>query len=336
MSSGPTLDRLPGLLQAWVAGNSDGKHLLDETRKQVGLAARPYPASYFPSQQKDEDAVEELALITFAHCDRVAKGRFPFLGRTPFVAFVEEQLEGPKCRYHAFYARLSVLRELLRAEYSKNIVRDPVLRARAETWAALGRLLPLIADPDEDKPPRWALRGAPLRRLEPPFAVEEALKALSDATLEERVRAALLRGGPMRRVELIRLIEATAPAEAPAEDEPLSADLAPLPVDRRMGVRAALLEGWAQLDADERALVSALALGASYDALVGTSPRLRHKVAVTRAVERVNSVLLAPLMSAEGAAPGTTGLAPGRLLEAALDVLAELLPLGPPSGPGAV
>lgn len=331
MSAGPSLDRLPALLRAWVLDQRDGQPLLDETRRQVALAARPYPPSYFVGQQKDADALEELALLTFAHCDRVAKGRFPFLGRPPFRAFVEEQLEGPKCRYHAFYARLSVLRELLRAEYSKNIVRDPALRARAETWTALGRLLPQIADPDADKPPRWALRGAPLRRIEGPDAVEAALRGMAGAPLEALAREALLRRGPLRRVELVRLIEAACPSKPIVEEDDVEADLAPLPADERLSVRACLLEGWGRLDPDERALVAALAQGASYDELIGSHPRLRHKVAVTRAVERVNAVLLGPLLDAEGVS-GARGLPPGRLLEAALDVLAELLPLGPEAG----
>ena len=105
-----------------------------------------------------------------------------------------------------------------------------------------------------------------------------------------------------------------------------------MPVDERASVRAALLEGWRLLDDDDRALVSALACGASYDTLVEMSPRFKHKVAVTRAVERVNRLLLGPLLAAEGRGGMPGAAPPARLLEAALDLLSELIPLDGPLG----
>ena len=90
-------DTMPALVRAFVEGGQDAAKLLSEFMRHVARVARPYPDAYFVLSQKNDDAVDDLGNRAFSICASVEKGRFPFSGRPPFAAYVEEQFdEGPE------------------------------------------------------------------------------------------------------------------------------------------------------------------------------------------------------------------------------------------------
>ena len=128
-------DTMPGLVRAFVSDGNEAAHLLSEFMRHVARVARPYPDAYFVLSQKNDDAVDDLGNRAFSICASIEKGRFPFSGRAPFPAYVEEQFDGRTIRYHSFYAKLSITRELLRDDLS----------ALAGRWLGL----------DNDPPMSW-------------------------------------------------------------------------------------------------------------------------------------------------------------------------------------
>lgn len=315
------MDELPELVADFVDGASSGDALLQVVQQHVTWMARPYPDAYFVLARKTDDAIEDLAHRTFATCAAVEKGRFPFSGRTPFVAFVQEAFEGRAIRYHSVYAKLSIARELLRDDYAKNLVRDPVLRWRAELYRRIGDVLKQIATKQpggKGSPPRWSLGGPALVR--PPEVVEAELRRREISELDEQVRFALRHGGPTSQAQLARLLEPLHDAPASDLDEaPEAADL-----DLQIVVRNAVMAGWDALEAEDRELLVALARGDSYDELIARHERFKHRVAVTRAVKKITDGFVSRLVDALGgnASPDT----PLNMLETILGVLAEVVP----------
>ncbi len=299
-------DPLPDLVDAFAAGRSDGRELLDHFLRHVARVASPYPGAYFPLGRKDDDAVDELAHRVFTSGARTPKGRFPFLGRTPLGAFVAERFDGRSIRYHSFYARLSITREMLRDEYARNVVRDPVLRQRAEVWAAIGACLEAAPEERRGEMPRAWLLGALAR--EP------------DADLPRLAARAVELAGALPRAELTDVVlEVLGPP--PVDTPPADADPDPA---MQGAVRAAVRAAWLALDADGRALLRGLAGGLSYAEIIVANPQFKHKVAVTRAVERCTQGFVARVVAAVG---GTAdGAAPAELAERIFEVLVEVDP----------
>lgn len=322
-------DALPALVRAFVQGPSPGAPLLDHVRRHVARVTRSYPDAWFNLGRKDDDAVADLSHRVFTTCARVPKGRFPFNGRTPFVAFVQEQFDGRAIRYHGFYAKLSITRELMRDDYARNLVRDPVLRWRADLYKQVGAVLKERCVSErlgDDTPLRWRLPDRRVTVARPVEVVQARLQQSGLRTVPELVLAALELGGPQTQSRLTQVVEAVlGTPPAPELDAPVTT--AP-DHPTTLAVRRAVLEAWRELSPEDRDLLVSLARGDSYDELIARNPAFKHKVAVTRAVARVGKGFVERVVQAaahESLAPQAE-LRPKDLVELVLEVLLQVLP----------
>lgn len=316
-------DEMAVLVQRWVRRGEQGLALRREVGRHVASVARPYPDAWFELGEKSPDAIDALADRVFTVCSSVPKGRYPFSSREPFRACVEERFDGRDIRYHCFYARLSVTRELLRDDYARNVSRDPVLRWRAELFASVGEALPRVAVPVDGKVSRiaaWRLKATGPTLVRRADEVVDALRRSGTTEVEALVARALRLGGPSTQSRLTNLL---AEVLTPPSDVELDA---PPPEDpaQRLAVRAAIAEVWSELSPEERDLLRAIARGDSYDELIAANPRFKHRVAVTRAVERVNRAFVSRLAAAFGLEASPTS-PPKETLDLILDILSELI-----------
>ena len=308
-------DPLPSLVSAFVRGEGDGGTLLGEFLRTVARVARPYPDAWFALGRKHPEAIADLAHRVYATCARVEKGRFPFMGRTPFRAFHQEQFDSRAIRYHSFYAKLSVTREILRADYAHNLSSDPRLVWRAELYGEIGDYLRAHAEKIPGAPPRWRLEGLSATRGED--ALIERLRAQKTTDVPTLVEQALRLGGARTQSQLCRIAEGVlgTPAGPEPDDELASGEL-----ENRVAVRAAVLAGWAAISPEEQALLRGIVAGESYDEVCARLPQYAHKVAVHRALERIGSEFTARLSRELG---GTTEsrVPPKALLTLVMDVI---------------
>ena len=318
-------DTMPGLVRAFVSDGNEAAHLLSEFMRHVARVARPYPDAYFVLSQKNDDAVDDLGNRAFSICASIEKGRFPFSGRAPFPAYVEEQFDGRTIRYHSFYAKLSITRELLRDDYAFNLRRDPVLRWRAELYADIGTVLKESCESvpqGRGVPPKWQRTGTGLRMLQPPEVVEARLRQLDSPSIETLVHEALGQAGPLTQSRLTNMLEAV--LGTPSSDEPEAGSVEDHTADR-MGLREAVADAWNQLEEADQALVIALSKGASYEELISGHPALNNKVSVSRAVSRVGQIFLTAVVDAMGI-EASADATPRTLMEPIMSMLAELFP----------
>jgi hypothetical protein len=318
-------DTLPYLVRSFVNDKESAAELLSEFMRHVAKVARPYPAAYFVLGQKNGESVDDLGNRSFTSCSVVEKGRFPFSGRTPFTSFIEEDFDGRTIRYHSFYAKLAITREILRDDYAFNLRRDPVLRWRAELYGDIGSVLKANCSPIEQGrgvPPKWQLEGPGLRMLQPLAVAEAKLHRETDRSVENLVRKALTVAGPLTQSRLTNMLEAV--IGAPASDEPEHGYVEDHTPDR-MGLREAVASAWSELEDNDRGLIIGLAKGASYNELTAINPALKNKVAVSRAVSRVGQIFMDSVVAAVGsdAAPNVT---PRSLMEPIMAMLHELFP----------
>ena len=298
--------------------------LLDEFTRHVGRVAAPYPDAYFTLGRKSPDAVVDLANRAFTSCARTPKGRHPFAGRVPFRAFVEEDFEGRTIRYHSFYARLSITRELLRDDYARNVNRDPVLRWRADLFRQVGAVLREQATPvDDTKGPntRWHLPDQGIALARSSDLVVSLMRKRLPCGVPSLVRAALELGGPTTRARVTVLIEAT--LGTPHLSEPETGEQ--IDPATTLAVRTAVLRAWNGLVPSERALLLALARGTTYDELIAANPDFQHRVALTRAVTRLGQRFVTQIEEAVGRTHATAE-APRALIERVMEVLLEVAP----------
>ena len=319
------IDSMPALVRAFTEEGTSAEALLREFMRHVAKVARPYPDAYFALGQKSEDAVDDLGNRAFSVCASVPKGRFPFSERTPFGAYVEEQFDGRTIRYHSFYAKLAITREIMRDDYAFNLRRDPVLRWRAELYSDIGAVLKADCEAvpqGRGVPPKWQRPSAGMRMLRPPEVVVARLRQFEVTDIETLVHAALDEGGPQTQSKLTHMLEAV--LGAPSTDEPEPGYTEDHTADR-MGVREAVKTAWEDLEDGDRWLMIALARGDAYEDLIAAHPQLNNKVAVSRAVSRVGKHFLERVIAAVGgeAAPDAT---PRTLLEPIMAMLAELYP----------
>ena len=318
-------DTMPRLVQSFERDGSDAAALLREFMRHIARVARPYPDAYFVLGQKNEDAVDDLGNRAFSSCASIQKGRFPFSGRTPFASFVQEAFDGRTIRYHSFYAKLSITRELLRDDYAFNLRRNPVLRWRADLYANIGDVVKThctaIAQ-GRGLPPKWTQQVSPLQMIQPVEVAIAKVRDLETDVLHEQIVEALRVAGPQTQSRLTHIIESAigCPIAEEAEVEIVHEDTAD-----RLTVRQAVAEAWTMLEDTDRALLIALAKGSSYDELIGANPSLNNKVAISRAVSRVGSQFLAVVTEAVGGTASATAT-PRALIEPILTVLAELYP----------
>ncbi|MBT3220230.1 MAG: hypothetical protein HN348_14165 [Proteobacteria bacterium] len=320
------VDTLPEMICDFVDNEGNANLLLEEFKRQVAWVSRRYPQSYFVLGQKTDEAVADLAHRTFAICARVKKGRFPFLAREPFTAFVEEQFEGRAIRYHSFYAKISITRELLRDDYAHNVRRDPVLKFRADLYKEIGKVLKSKCDriaQGRGVPPKWTVQRAGFRLLMQLDALEGDLRESGESSVEWLVLQALEKGGPMSQSQLTHLLETV--VGAPAVEDPQWVSSHRPDVTDTMAVRNAVSAAWAELEDRDRELLSGLARGMSYDELIERFDWFKHRVAVTRAVTRCSRLFLDRVV-AEIGDDESISERPKVLLERILEVLVEIVP----------
>jgi hypothetical protein len=318
-------DTLPALVSLFVEQGSHSAELLSEFMRHVATVARPYPAAYFALSDKSDVSVDDLGNRAFTSCARVCKGRFPFEGRTPFGAFVEEAMDGRTIRYHSFYSKLAITREILRDDYAHNIRRDPVLRWRAELYTEIGAVLKVeaVEQPQgRGVPPKWALESTGLRAMQPLSVIEGRLRSADDQSVAGLVRKALHLTVSMSQSQLTNLLASVLPppaTELPVQTSPAEA------MAERMDIRGAVARAWEALDVLDQTLIIALARGDSYEDLIARDPRLKHKVAVSRAVSRVGKLFLAEVVDQMGL-DTSTDMTPRTLMEPIIAVLHSLYP----------
>jgi len=299
--------------------------LLQLMERHIRHLAGRYPNAYFELGQRDEAALASLSNRVFTTCDRVTKGRFPFQDRTPFRAYVEEEFGDPPIRQHTFYARLSVTRELMRSDYAHNLVRDPELRRRDTLYRELGEVLPRIAQsiPQGKRPPLWQISTGPSRVRAPEAVIEQLRRAgATSMSLEALAREALvLLGQSISRSRLSHLLAEILPAAAPAQQPAAEAP----DLTETMAVRGAILRAWQGLSDLDHALVIGLARGDDADTILTANPQLKHRVAVSRAINRVGRCFVAEVVAELGGQPSPS-LTPRALMDRILAVLINLLP----------
>jgi len=338
-------DELPELVRTFVehdspgggaTGAAAGSALLDEFSRHVRHVTRTYPDAWFATGRKDEEGVLDLSHRSFTTCARVEKGRFPFSGRTPFRAYVDERFDGRTVRYHSFYAKLSITRELMRDDYARNLSRDPVLRWRADLYRKVRDYVRAHMEElpqGRGLPSRWQLRSTGLRAMRPIGVVEARLRDRRVSDIETIILTALRDCGPMTCSRLTNLAEAVL---GTPEKEEAPAPILQATAGTQVGIRRAVLDAWQELDDDDRELLGAIARGEPYDSLVARCPRFKHKVAVTRAVTRCGKHFMARIAGEAGlddpAMP--KGVRPKDLLELVLEVLVEVVPDAVSVGPG--
>jgi hypothetical protein len=330
-------DDLPELVHAFVEseragdglqGGEAGIELLGRFERHVRHMSRTYPDAWFTNARKNDEAVLDLAHRSFTSCARVQKGRFPFQGRTPFTAYLEERFDGRTVRYHSFYAKLSIAREIMRDDYARNLSRDPVLRWRADLYREIRALLRAEAEEvpqGRGLPPRWQLRSPGIRAMRPLGAIEAKLIRDGERDVRAIVFTALRMAGPLTCSRITNLAEAV--LGTPEEDEPV-APILPATAGIQVGIRRAVLAAWTDLEEDDQLLLAAIARGEAYDSLVERCPRFRHKVAVTRAVTRCGKHFMARIAGEAGLEDDAlpSGLRPKDLIELVLEVLVEVIP----------
>jgi hypothetical protein len=328
---GAKVTTLSSLVRTYVDQRLEGPALLQVFARNVQAAARRYPDAYFEMGRRTPEALSSLVDRVFTACERVPKGRFPFLGRVPFRAYLDERHDDPTIRYHSFYARLSITREILRDDYAFNLRRDPALRWRRDLHRAIGACLAASCERVDQGPralPVWRVSRGPAivrspgdvqDRLRPRAARGEALEVLVPDALA-------LAGEPLSHARLTNLLADVLPdPSAAATTLPDEPDADP---ER---VRDAVLRAWEELEPGDRELLGALARGASYDDLIARVPSFRNRTAVSRAVSRCGVGFVARVVAEVGGEPDPQAT-PRALLETILEVLLPLLPEPRPQG----
>lgn len=214
-------------LRAFEADVDDGavirRIFLEETRAAVARL----PGFYFELGRRTDEAVESLADQLFAVAARRPRQGAPYLGRRPFRAWIELELDDAAILGQAVHGRRSLLRELLRAELVRARRRDPVLEWRDAVYqAAVG--------------PRGAgTRAPPPGLVAPAEALERAAQQLPRSATP---------------LVVVRLAQAAADelAALPPEVD------APCPdPQHRVAVEVALGRAWRHLSQRQQAVLAA-------------------------------------------------------------------------------
>ena len=323
-----------GSLAALVAAFERGGSGLLHAQELRGLflrhtdrITRRYPDAYFELGVRSADAVESLADRALAVCSSVKKGRFPFSNRAPFEAYVEEAFDDPPIRYHSFYARLAIARELLRDDYAFNLRRDPVLRWRSELHRRVGAVLSEHCDEvDGEKGghKRWRPRHQGPSMVRDLDSVRQRLASEApEKPLEVLVvRALTLAGRPLSHSILTNLMGdvLVGPAVDVPQEESTSTSL-----PEAMTVRQAVLGAWEPLEAHQKELVIALARGDSYDDLIARVDAFRDRSAVSRAVRACGEHFVGRIVADLGEDPTRGAATPKQVLELVAAVVLPML-----------
>lgn len=317
------------------AGEDDAtRGLLHDSLRAVDRVSRRYPDVYFELARKTPEAVASLGHLVFCRLDGRAFGRFPFSGRAPFDAFVAEAMPDRDVRYHSFDARLSIAREALREQYAFNVRHHP-------EWAAKEQLHKQVVQACREgcaqwpgRSPRYPRFGLTSWRSGPrePRAdwdrddVVRIVTRRSAWPVRSQVDLVLARRGcAMYPAEISAILQDASVASSTSDIDP--DDLAGARLDRaldaRLSVRRVLSERWAQLEPDERTLLTMIVGGRPYREIVEAIERYRDPSACTRALARICDSFLSDLSERLGVATGV-GLRPKQAAEVLLPALLEL------------
>ena len=295
---------------------------------EVEAVSKNLPDSWFELGRKNKESVSSLAHRVLIRAHRDPLGRFPFLGRTLFRSTREEMWGDPPVRYHTFRARLSITREVLRSDRAFNLVRDPVARAADERYRAISAALRAVGVPVEAGArtmPLFVAPGGGIRLARDPARVVEALRGRSRELDLNGLVLALLEGVG-QPLSVPAVVAALAPLLPPLLGAVPDVEVLPEPavdapdVVLRRGVRMAVAAAWADLSGEEQALLLGVARGEDGDALMARCPGLKSRVAVSRAITRLNNHFLGRVLGAVGG-EARPEAAPRALLELILEVL---------------
>lgn len=313
------------------------RRLLTDSCGQVARVSRRYPAVYFELGDRSDESVRSLGHRVFTFLDGRVYGRFPFSDRTPFDAFLADQLPDDRVRYHAFDARLSVTREALRDQYAFNVRHHPEWAEKETLHRQVVAALKQHCRPVPGRSPRWpryglAAWGDAPRSPRPDWDREDVVRILARRAawpVESRVQLVLARrGAPMYPGAISSLLQESDVANSSADIDPdlLARDSSEGAARvARLLVRQHLAAAWTALEEDERGLLLDLLAGRPYREIVERSPRYRDPSAVTRALSKLCTRLLAPLCEALGQdGDEVHGLRPQQQAELLFGALAEL------------
>lgn len=327
--------------------------LFAEILAATRLLLSRYPDAWHAGGARGEEAVLDLADRVFFVCDRVAKNRFPFLGRVPFPCYVAEDFDTPLIQRHTFKARLSIAREIMNEDYAAATTRDARLAWRNELYHQIGQHLRVVAEPVTTRPKGahtnartvWRLLSPPSSppgpRLVPTAdKLLAALRAKRDAGMPALVETALAALGSCTQAHLADLLAEVLPPPAPLSPGDMEVgmelrddDEAPEPVRltppddpyARLKVREAVLDGYQRLSPEERHLLEQVAEGLTYDEIIARSPQLRDEPTLSRRLASINATLKERVALAFGV-PVDARWGQRELAERLFDVLMLCLP----------
>lgn len=320
---------LATLVRAWVAGYKAqaGTPLLDQFRVHTRKATEGYPEIWFALCRRDTQAIDELSDWVFTRCDQHQLRRAPFLERTPFVTYAEEEFGARVIRSYTFYARLSLLRETLRTGYEHNLLRCPDALADAERFREVRGAVGALCVPVSDQglgPRRWRLKELRPGILRTDDELVAMLRRMQGRPLEDRVRALMRSLGETTVEQLHALILQADPLPQRGRDEGIDpesiAQVESLDTLSRAALREALYRAWSTLEPQQRHLMFQVAQAAPYDEIVASSGGLfRSRTEITRALSACNEVMLRCIQEVFGGQPQPPK--PQELAELLVDIL---------------
>ena len=320
--------RLHDLIKQFETDSDSAQSLLGAFHRHIRHVTSSYPDAYFELGQRTPEALDGLANRTMSVCARVKKGRFPFSGRTPFLTYVQERLDDPPIRYHSFYAKLSIARELLRNDYAFNIRRNPRLRWKDKLHRQIGVILKEDCCPASDDPSSrrlWRSKNSGLTVVSTLDQVQQRLQAYRSEDTRVLVAQALrISGQPMSHSSLTNLIADIVggpPANLELEPDTQQQNLPDVFV-----IRQAVVDAWEDLTDDEKCLIAALIRGQSYDDLIETTTRFRDRGSISRAVKRCGDQFVVKVLEAMGVTTAKPEATPKEIIERVAHVLLPLLP----------
>jgi len=290
---------------------SASRSLLGDTLRATDRVSRRYPGAYFELCRRTDEAVASLGHKIFVRLDGRAFGRFPFLQRTPFDAYVADQMPDRDVRWHSFDARLGIAREVLREQYSFNVRRHP-------EWAAKDALhKDVVATLKADFPtwpgrspryPRYGLASWPggPRSVRSDWDRDEVVRIVTRRAswpLVTRVEVVLAKhGGPMYPAAISSILQDADVAKSDTSIDPadLAGGLEDGAIESVLSVRRLVAERWATLGAEEQRLLILLAAGRPYREVVEALPSMNDPSSVTRALARICDHFIADLVQALG------------------------------------
>jgi hypothetical protein len=315
---------------------SASRSLLGDTLRATNRVSRRYPGAYFELCGRTNESVTSLGHRVFVRLDGRRFGRFPFSDRTPFDAFVADQMIDRDVRWHSFTARLSIAREILREQYAFNVRHHPEWAARDALHKGVVAALKADFPTWPGRSPRYprfglaAWPGGP-RTVRPDWDRDEIVRIVTRRAtwpLQTRIEIVLAKhGAPMYPAAISSVLQDADVASADTSIDPdqLSAGGQSEALASTLSVRQLIAERWRTLSDEEQELLVLLVTGRPYREVVEAIPSLNDPSAVTRTLARICDRFVSHLAEAFGG-PRSEGprLKPKQQAELLFGVLVEL------------